>query len=228
MGTTMSRKDPEFQITEAQLNELQEASKKMLDDLSAQLPGKAGDGIREIMEFRTSISQETDRGAVLMSAAFLDDRLKQLIEARLVEDKKICSQAFDFNGPLGTFSSRINFSYLIGILPKNARADLHTIRAVRNQFAHYAAPLRYEDEKVASLCEKLTFHGVKDAAEPGSKFRRSVMGLLTHITIELQSAKHIEAPQNYEIKDRSEAYRVFSEIFTRITGKKYPLMHEHE
>jgi hypothetical protein len=199
-----------------------------IDHLTSLMPPEAGVRMKEVTNFRTFISSETDRGAVLMSAAFLDDKLKELIEKKLVQDKKISRRAFDFNGPLGTFSSRIDFAYLIGVLPKNAQRDLHTIRAVRNQFAHHAAPLSYEEEKVKTLCDRLVFHGVKDVASGGSKFRRSVMGLLIYITWAFESAKHIEPASDYEIPDNTGTYKFVSSIFIEMTGAEYPLKHEHE
>lgn len=200
----------------------------IIEALAEQMPIEAGQRMKEIMIFRTSISNETDRGAVLMSAAYLDDKLKELIEKRLVQDRKIARRAFEFNGPLGTFSSRINFAYLIGVIPKNAQRDLHTIRAIRNQFAHYASPLNYEDEKVKPLCERLVFHGVKDAAGPDSKFRRSVMGLLSYITLAFEKISSLDAEPDYEIPDRTDAYQEISKVFTEITGSDYPLKHHHE
>lgn len=163
-----------------------------------------------------------------MSAAYLDDKLKELIEKRLVQDKKIARRAFDFNGALGTFSSRIDFAYLLGVIPKNAQRDLHTIRAIRNQFAHHASPLSYEDEKVKPLCDRLVFHGVKNAAGPDSKFRRSVMGLLSYITLAFEKITPLEAEPDYEILDRTDAYQTVAKVFTDITGAEYPLKHHHE
>jgi len=224
----MSEKKPDAKPAADDYDNVRSAMHSLMEGLAAHMSGEGSERAKEVMTFRTSILDETDRGAVLMSAAFLDDKLKQLIEKRLVEDKKISRRAFDFNGPLGTFSSRIDFAYLIGILPKNAQKDLHNIRAIRNQFAHHASPLSYEDEKVKTLCERLVFHGVKKAAEPGSKFRRSVMGLLTHITLAIHEIKHIEALPDYTIPDRTDAYKTVSSIYSAITGAEYPLKHEHE
>ena len=142
----MTTPDSEPEISREMYEKLRAEMQAMVDGLVTQMPGKSGARMKEVMAFRTSITSESDRGAVLMSAAYLDDQLKELLEERLVEDKKISRRAFDFNGPLGTFSSRIDFAYLLGVIPKNARNDLHIIRAIRNQFAHHAAPLSYEDE----------------------------------------------------------------------------------
>lgn len=224
----MSNEDRDPKISSETYEKVRSELQSIIDEFATQMPPEAGARMKEVVNFRTSILNETDRGAVLMSAAFLDDKLKELIEKRMVQDKKISRRAFDFNGPLGTFSSRIDFAYLIGILPKNAQRDLHTVRAIRNQFAHHAAPLSYEEEKVKILCDRLVFHGVKDVASGGSKFRRSVMGLLTYITVAFEKTKHIEVIPDYEIPDRAEAYKLVSAIFSEITGAEYPLKHEHE
>ncbi len=200
----------------------------IVNALTEKMPPGAGQRMKDVLSFRTSISSETDRGAVLMSAAYLDDKLKELIEKRLVQDKKISRRVFDLNGALGTFSSRIDFAYLLGIIPKNARRDLHTIRAIRNQFAHHASPLSYDHTKVKPLCDKLTFHGVKDVAGPDSKFRRSVMGLLSYITLAFEKIKPLEAEPSYQIPDRTEAYQTVAQVFSATTGVEYPLKHHHE
>lgn len=224
----MTSTDPESKLTHETVERVRAELQTYVDSLAEQLPPESGKRMKDMLAFRTSITAETDRGAALMSAAYLDDKVKELIEKRLVQNKKTLRRAFDFNGALGTFSSRIDFAYLLGILPKNACLDLHTIRAIRNQFAHHAAPLSYEDQKIKSLCERLVFHGVKDAAGPDSKFRRTVMGLLTYITLAFDKITSIEAEQDYEIQDRTEAYRLVSSVFTRITGADYPIKHHHE
>ncbi|MDX2310144.1 hypothetical protein [Pseudomonas sp. On1] len=197
---------------------------EMLSELDPALASRA----QEIMDFRSSITQETARGSVLMSAAFLDDRLEGLLKARLVNNKTIVSQVFDFNGALGTFSSRINFSYLLGLLPVNARTDLHNIRSIRNIFAHSALPLEFEDSEVSKLCDRLKFHGVKEITAPGAKFRRSVMALLTFILQATEEAQHLEPKANYEIPDSTEAYKMVSAIYEEVTGEEYPISNQHE
>jgi DNA-binding MltR family transcriptional regulator len=224
----MASTDSNVPLTREQIEKVQAEMQTMVDALAGQMPSEAGQRMKEVIEFRASISNETDRGAVLMSAGYLDDKLKELIERRLVQDKKILRRVFDFTGALGIFSSRIDFVYLLGIIPKNAQRDLHTVRLIRNEFAHYASPLSYADEKVSDLCERLVFHGVKDVAGPGSKFRRTVMGLLSYITLAFEKVSPLDAEQDYEIPDITDAYRVVSKVFTEITGAEYPIRHHHE
>ena len=192
------------------------------------LPEPARSQTLEVIDFRTSLTIETDRGAALMAAAFMDDKLKHALAGRLVDNRKLVTKALEFNGALGTFSSRIDFAFLLGLIPKNAHKDLHTIRKIRNAFAHDAKPMSFDDDSIGKLCETLSFHGVKPAAAPASKFRRSVMGLLSFINEVISSGKHIEPVEDYEIPDRSEAYKIFSATYEKFTGKEYPLKHEHE
>jgi DNA-binding MltR family transcriptional regulator len=196
--------------------------------MADEVPAPLGAQLREVMEFRISLTSETDRGSALMAAAFLDDRLKKLLAARLVSDMKLTRRAFDFNGPLGTFSSRIDFSYLLGLLPRNAHRDLHLVRSIRNKFAHIAAPIGFDHPEIKPLCDSLVFHGVSKGTEPGAKYRRSVMALLTIVLTTANKSQHISALPDSEVPDRSEAYEVVSEIWNEATGGlPYPVEHHH-
>ncbi|KTB69540.1 MULTISPECIES: hypothetical protein [Pseudomonas] len=210
---------------------VQEHLKVITDEMLAELAesnASLAKSAQEIMNFRTSITEETARGSVLMSAAFLDDRLKDLLKARLVNNNTMTVPVFDVNGALGTFSSRINFSYLLGLIPRNAVTDLHSIRGIRNIFAHSALPLKFEDPAVNKLCSKLIFHGVKDRSPPGVKFRRSVMALLTFIIVAAEEAQHIEPKENYDIPDRTDTYKIVSAVYESVTGEDYPIKSQHE
>ncbi|MCU0118580.1 hypothetical protein N8H74_09975 [Pseudomonas sp. B2M1-30] len=213
---------------EKKLEAVQEQVKLITDEMLSVLDPEVARRAQEILDFRRSITEETARGSVLMAAAFLDDRLKGLLKAKLVNNNTIVTPVFDFNGALGTFSSRINFSYLLGLLPVNARTDLHNIRNIRNIFAHSALPLQFEDTAIKKLCDKLNFHGINEKSTPGAKFRRSVMALLTFILQATGETKHIEPKANYEVPDRTEAYKMISAIYEQITGEEYPIKNQHE
>ncbi|RUL68504.1 DUF4145 domain-containing protein [Dyella choica] len=216
------------QITEDEYARLSKAIQDLKSNLLAQLPDDdVRDQILEIYSFRDSIGLESDRGAALMAAAYLDNKLAELLRLRLVDDAKTVKEALDVKGPLGTFSSRINFCFLLGAIPANARNDLHLIRKIRNDFAHVAGPITFDDASVAEHCGQLTFHSVKAAASPGSKFRRSVMGLLSLIVFELKDLERLPEMATYQVPDGSEVYSLVADIFEKTTGKPYPLHHEH-
>lgn len=215
--------------TEAAMRLMIEDFKKYTEEIIAEVSPALAAQMREVMDFRTSLTSETDRGSGLMAAAFLDDRLKFMLSARLVNDGKVASRVFDFNGALGTFSSRIDFAYLLGLLPNNARRDLHTVRAIRNKFAHTAAAIQFDDASIKPLCDNLVFHGVRAESKPGAKFRRSVMGLVTLVLDVTNKVSHIVPQEEYSIPDRTDAYKIVSEMWAKASGGlPYPIADQHE
>lgn len=197
------------------LSAIRDAVRAAFDEIAVELDPTASKLMKEVLDFRESITHETDRGAVLMSAAFLDDKIRDLIQARLVQDKKVIVRSFGPNGALGSFSSRIDFAYLIGVISKNARRDLHTIRGIRNQFAHYAAPLSYEDEIIAPLCQKLVLHGEKGSVDPGTKYRRTVMHLLSLITVSTLKVEGIPVAPDSKLPDNTPAKQMVEELLSQ-------------
>jgi len=188
------------------LEVLQELQSNLLD-AADQLPEPMRTSTLACMVFRKALTPETDRGCALMAAAYLDERLKLLLQSRLVFDKKYVRRALDFNGPLGTFSSRIDFAYLLGLIPKNAQRDLHLMRKIRNEFAHVASSLNFESESVSAECKKFYFDGVVPEAPARSKFTRAAMGLLSFIDVAIFKTSHIEAAPDHDISTDQAALR---------------------
>lgn len=69
--------------------------------------------IRPVREFRLSIDDEIDRGAVLMAAVFLHETLRNLLARRFVDDAANTNELLRSSGALGTFSSRIDLAFAI-------------------------------------------------------------------------------------------------------------------
>ncbi|EHR39385.1 mannitol operon repressor [Alishewanella jeotgali KCTC 22429] len=92
---------------------------------------------------------DSDRAAAIVGASYLDELLREIILEYLVEDtSKNNKELFSGNGPLSTFSSRINLSYRFGIISENERMMLHGIRGIRNEFAHKLAGASFSDESI--------------------------------------------------------------------------------
>lgn len=85
------------------------------------------DRFDDVMQFRSSLSPETDRGCALMAASFLDSELGDLLRSYVVDDRSVADEVFGQAKPLGTFSSRIDAAYLLGLISANARRDLHLL-----------------------------------------------------------------------------------------------------
>src|SRR5206468_5368147 len=91
----------------------------------------------EVADFRFSLSNETDRGAALVCAAFLEEDLKALLERYFTDVPKVVSRLLDQSGPLATFSAKIDLSFVSGLISEEMYRALHLLRRIRNSFAHY-------------------------------------------------------------------------------------------
>jgi DNA-binding MltR family transcriptional regulator len=95
-------------------------------------------------EFKVEILfTESTRGAVLVSAAFIEEGLEHVLRASF---KKTCpaiestmlSSLLEAkqNAPIGSFGVRIKLAYAIGLISDGFRQALDEIRVLRNSFAH--------------------------------------------------------------------------------------------
>lgn len=98
---------------------------------------------KEFEEFVDEFKNESDRAAVILGASKLDQLLGMLLERHLLPCPSSNDQLFTNNGPLGTFSSKIDLSFRLGIIDAEMCSCIHMIRRIRNSFAHevYGASL---------------------------------------------------------------------------------------
>lgn len=83
------------------------------------------------------LSEESDKGAVLVASSVIEEALKELIQSRLLVSKSKNDLLFDGEGaPLSTFSSRIELAWRIGVINDVHRDTLTIFRRLRNEFAH--------------------------------------------------------------------------------------------
>jgi mannitol operon repressor len=135
----------------------------------------------EVIDFvrdaQAELKSGTDRGVVLVCAAIIDDLLGRLILSFLVEDR-ISSELMDprRDTPLSSFSSRINAAFALGLITREERRDLHTVREIRNDFAHKLGPSFQSNalkDKCDTLRSRITFRN------PGSRPPREVFTMAT-------------------------------------------------
>lgn len=135
-----------------------------------------------IDEIYQAMVNETDRGCVLVSAAWLEDRLKNSIELLLKqlglfgnfdppedEYKSLMNGLLD--GALGRAANRITFCLAIGMVNKNTASALNAVFSLRNDhFAHFAGVSRLTDARVKDQLENF----IKAAAAPSEWAERKL------------------------------------------------------
>ena len=106
--------------------------------------------------FQNAVAAESDRAAVILSAAFLDSALELLLKAFLVPCAASTDPLFDsVSAPFGDFSGRIEAAYRLGLIEPTFARALHLIRKIRNDFAHNITGCTFADSSVMSRLTEL-------------------------------------------------------------------------
>ena len=113
--------------------------------------------IEQAYDYHMALIDESDRGAAILASAQFEEWLRERLKSQFVElSKDLDKGIFDGYGPLSTFAAKVDIAYALGLFDEATRNGLHTIRRIRNKFAHASKPLYFSDEKVAVLCRKLS------------------------------------------------------------------------
>ena len=80
--------------------------------------------------------EERGRGAVLVGVARVDAALERLLLAVLMPSPGRSDALFQPDRPLGSFGARISLAHRLGLIESPVERALHTLRRVRNAFAH--------------------------------------------------------------------------------------------
>lgn len=110
--------------------------------------------VRQIFE---SLTKEVDRVATIIGASWLEYSLEVLIEKSLRQPNGKGEKHLLFNegGIFGTFSKKIDGAYFINLIGPATRKTCHTIRKIRNEFAHNMNILDFGTREIVDLCDNL-------------------------------------------------------------------------
>lgn len=111
-----------------------------------------------VSEFRN----ESDRAAVILGASKIDSLLSMMLDKFLLPCPNSTDNLLSNNGPLATFSSKIDMCYRLGLIDSHFCRNIHLVRRIRNSFAHevYGAKLNSGShrDRVKSLASSLNHH----------------------------------------------------------------------
>lgn len=97
-----------------------------------------------------TLMAETDRGAVLVGAAFIEHSLGEALRATIATETEFAATArnslFSRRGPLSTAWARKQFAAATGLTDEPMSNALESIRLLRNHFAHTHSDVSFSDE----------------------------------------------------------------------------------
>lgn len=176
----------------------------------------------EAMRMRSVLLNESDRGAVLVGASYLDEQVEEVLRKFFIDEPKLQEKLLGTSRPLATFSSRIDLCHALGLINEEMAKELHTIREIRNEFAHVSRNIGFEEQRVRDRCKNLRLRP-RSATEPEEQFRSSVMGLsaVLHLIIR-NTARRPKKPLPSE-EDRAKAAESWERAI-ELTGKMVSIM----
>ncbi len=115
------------------------------------------------LSYFRSLFKESDRGAVLISATRLEEKLELLhrthITHQVADPKKVLEELFRPYAPLSSFSAKIQLAYAYGLIDAEDYADLNIIRKIRNDAAHTSVEFSFEPPEIAQKITHLKAPG---------------------------------------------------------------------
>ena len=121
-------------------------ARKILRSLSEH-PGTYDNLVRLIDRMRKDrLPHREDRGVVLMATAHVEQLLEDTIICRMTDefvDGEWRERLFggEQRGAIDGFSGKIVIAFALGLITERVREDLHTLRRLRNVFAHSPRPI---------------------------------------------------------------------------------------
>ncbi|MFI4974396.1 MAG: hypothetical protein ACHP84_07660 [Caulobacterales bacterium] len=103
------------------------------------------------------IESQSDRGAALVAASFVDARLTEAISLRFDPnvDPTVRGRVLRGSGALATFSAKIDVGLMLSLYPPSVHVMLNKIRDIRNDFAHEVMPMSFQTPSVSDRCHNL-------------------------------------------------------------------------
>lgn len=145
---------------------------------------------KALREFYEELQNESQRGGVLVGAAFLDELLRQLLASFMIDDASAVNNLLDNppNSPLGGLSARTQATYCLGLISKEAYDDLNIIRGIRNEFAHSLQGTSFDHPWIVKQCEALKIpnkSGISTEISASDKFLMTVVLLASQIKLHI-------------------------------------------
>ena len=111
--------------------------------------------LKEFFGFLPDLNKESDRGCVLIACSFLDELMRRIVLAFLIDRDDTGRLVDGFNAPLGTLSTRVAAAYGLGLISEREFKECETLRRIRNRFAH-DVHASFNSQDIRDLAHNLT------------------------------------------------------------------------
>jgi hypothetical protein len=121
----------------------------------------------EIAQTLEALSHEPDRSAAIVGAGLLETALERLIIKSLKHSTpRLIGELFENRGPLSDFRSKIIAACAFGVISPNQAQEFHSIRFIRNAFAHSRMNVSFATKEIAKEMDSSIMIDAMDRAGP--------------------------------------------------------------
>lgn len=116
-----------------------------------------------------AVTEESDRGAVILAGSGIEDMLEWAISNKLPGlhgEAAAIESMFGVNGIAGTFSNKIALAYALGLIEKETRREIDLIREMRNACAHARLAISFATPELKEVCKQVVSEVVPDLIDP--------------------------------------------------------------
>jgi DNA-binding MltR family transcriptional regulator len=113
----------------------------------------------DVPDLISKLKKESQTAQILIFYSYLDDRIKSILALQMddLASQTAQERVFGLGGPLNGFSSRILIAYHLGWLSNDQKNRLEAFRRIRNEFAHNAFKIDFNDTRIAALYANIDY-----------------------------------------------------------------------
>jgi len=138
------------------------------------------------------LSEASDRAVGVLGQAILEEYLRILVAARLVESPESMALLAP-NGRTISLARLSRLAYSLGLITEKQHAQLRAITKIRNHFAHNLDAASFDDVEIARPMSHLDHYaGLLGNREdsPRNRFTGAVAALAYALVVETQTTEH--------------------------------------
>jgi DNA-binding MltR family transcriptional regulator len=161
-------------------------------------------------------SRLSDTAAVITATALIDQALMFGLTVGFYKgavSKALMARVFEGNGPLATFSSKIDLAHIQGLTSASQHHDLQILRKIRNEFAHSTTPLQLASFASCDNLKLTCARKVERKSQRQAKFLRSSAALVGEMMINVLG---VMAKQQLVSENESRFLEIFQEQLSSV------------
>lgn len=138
----------------------------------------------------------------MVAVSYLETEFEYLIERRTIpEAAKKIEELMHYPGVLASAAAKIDLAHALGWLGPNTYSDLTYLRKIRNEFAHSATILKFDDEPIRGMCSHLKMHKLSNFAfMPRDQFFASAMFVALQLWEVIDRSERPEQGRDYPLQ----------------------------